>query len=82
MTAQRPSKETIYRWIRVGGLLTLIPITLCVGPIAGYFAGKWLAQQFHLPSWIPVASAALGFIGGVLETIKAIKVALKSTEEP
>lgn len=78
MLEKIPSKDTIYRWIRVSGLLTLIPIILCVGPIAGYMAGDWLQRQFGFPSWTSVACAALGFLGGVLETVRVIRAALMS----
>lgn len=81
MAAQKPVKETVYRRIRVSGLLTLIPIALCVGPLAGFAAGEWLRDTFSLPHWVPAACAACGFLGGVLETVRVIKVALRSVEK-
>lgn len=81
MSAQRPDKETAYRWIRVSGLLTLIPIALCVGPLAGYAAGEWLRDAFSLPGWVPAACAACGFLGGVRETVRVIGAALRSVEK-
>ena len=81
MRAQRPDKETIYKWIRVSGLLTLIPISLFVGPIAGYAAGDWLANKFNLPIWTSIICSLFGFLGGALETIRIIRVALKSIQD-
>lgn len=77
MNTQKPGKETVYKWIRVGGLLALIPITLCVGPIAGYIAGNWLVKEFALPPWVLAACVLSGLSGGILETINIIRAAIR-----
>jgi hypothetical protein len=43
-------------------------------------AGEWLRDAFHWPRWVPTACAACGFLGGVRETVRVIRVALQSTE--
>ena len=78
MTKRRPDKATLYKRVRISGLLTLIPITLAVSPLAGYWAGEWLTAALKAPGWAPIACAALGFAGGVLETVKIIRAALGS----
>lgn len=60
--------------------MAFIPIALSVGPLAGYAAGEWLRDTFSWPRWVPLACAALGFLGGICETVKAIKAALHSAE--
>lgn len=79
---QRPNdKAAIYKWIRVSGLLALIPISLFAGPFAGYMAGEWIARRFGAPLWTPAACAGLGLLGGAVETIRVIRAALTYTKE-
>jgi len=75
-------KQEIYKWIRLGGLLSFIPFILVAGPIAGYLAGDYLVKRFGLPSFTPVALAAIGFIASARETIRVIRIALKAEKGP
>ena len=70
-----------YRWIRVAGLLTLIPIVLAAAPLAGYIAGDWLIHQFGFPRHTTIVCVIIGFAASVRETIKIIQAALKATKE-
>ena len=79
MAAKKPDKETVYRWIRVSGQITLIPIVLCAGPLGGYYAGEWLTKAFHLPGWTTNACVLIGLAGAIRETIRILRIALKET---
>jgi hypothetical protein len=70
-----------YKWIRVAGLLTLIPIVLAAAPLAGYIAGDWLIYQFGFPRHTTIVCVIIGFAASVRETIKIIQAALKATKE-
>lgn len=79
MCAAEPRKESIYRWIRLSGLVTLIPIVLAAGPLAGYYAGDWLCGRFGLPRWVSLAGMVAGLLGGIRETVTIIRAALRET---
>lgn len=66
-----PKKVTAWRQI---GLLSSIPFVLALAPIVGYFLGKFLDQKFRTQPWLSIILLALGFVAGVRETIKIIKV--------
>ena len=69
-------KDDAYRWIKVGGLLSLIPLTLAAGPLAGYIAGDYLAKRFSLPEYTTVVFIGIGIAASMLETFRIIKAAL------
>jgi hypothetical protein len=73
--------ERSFRWIRISGLLALIPIVLAAAPLAGYIAGDWLVKTFHSPRYVMIACVIIGFVAGVRETVKIIEAALKATRE-
>jgi F0F1-type ATP synthase assembly protein I len=70
VTDKEPNKVTDWRQI---GLLTSIPFILALAPIVGYFLGKFLDQKFRT-TWLSFVLMALGFVAGVRETIKIVKM--------
>lgn len=74
-------KQGIYKWIKIGGLLSFIPFILVAGPLAGYAAGDWLAKRFGMPQYTAVLAAGIGFIGSVMETVRVVQFALKTEEK-
>ena len=74
-------KQEIYKWIRLGGLLSFIPFILAAGPIAGFLAGDYLVKRFGLPSFTPAAFGAAGFLVSARETVRVIRIALKANKE-
>ncbi|MCX5686328.1 MAG: hypothetical protein NTW09_02545 [Candidatus Omnitrophica bacterium] len=74
-------KQEIYKWIRMGGLLSFIPFVLAAGPIAGYLAGEYLIKRFGLPQYISYIFAAVGFAASARETVRIIRIAIKTDKE-
>jgi ATP synthase protein I len=68
---KRPNKVSGWRQI---GLLSSIPFILALAPIVGYFLGKYLDQKFRTQPWLSLVLLGLGFVAGVRETIKIIKM--------
>lgn len=66
-------KEDIYKYIRIGGLASLIPFVLLTGPVIGYAAGNYLKEKFGLGDAVVVAMTLIGLVFSVSETIKIIK---------
>jgi hypothetical protein len=75
------SQSKTFRWIKVGGLLTLIPLFLASGPLAGYLAGDWIVKTFGLSRYVTLACVITGFAASVSETVKVIKIALKTAQD-
>ena len=71
MTGKDPKKVNSWRQI---GLLSSIPFILALAPIVGYFLGKFLDQKFRTEPWLSLVLLALGFVAGVRETIKIVKM--------
>lgn len=71
MPEKRPNKVSGWRQV---GLLTSIPFILALAPIVGYFLGKYLDQKFRTQPWLSLVLLGLGFVAGVRETIKIIKM--------
>ena len=70
-------KPAFYKWVKIGGMMSFIPLVLAAGALAGYFIGDYLTRRFNFPAWTSFTLAALGFAGSVRETIRIIRVALK-----
>ena len=71
MTGKPPNKVTGWRQV---GLLTSIPFILALAPIIGYFLGQYLDQKFRTRPWLSIVLLALGFVAGVRETVKIVKL--------
>jgi len=71
VTEKRPNKVSGWRQI---GLLSSIPFILALAPIVGYFLGKYLDQKFRTQPWLSLVLLGLGFVAGVRETIRIIKM--------
>ena len=71
MTEKDPKKVTAWRQI---GLLSSIPFILALAPIVGFLVGKYLDQKFRTQPWLSLVLLALGFVAGVRETIRIIKL--------
>ncbi len=71
MTEKDQKKVTAWRQV---GLLTTIPFILALAPIVGYLLGQYLDKRFHTGPWLGIILLGLGFVAGVRETIKIIKL--------
>lgn len=71
MTGKNPKKVSGWRQI---GLLSSIPFILALAPIIGYFLGKYLDTKFRTQPWLSLVLLGLGFVAGVRETIRIIKM--------
>ena len=71
MTGKTPKKLTGWRQV---GLLTSIPFILALAPLIGLAIGLYLDRHFRTKYWFGIAFCVLGFVAGVRETIKIIKL--------
>ena len=81
MAPSDKGKTDLYKWIKIGGLLSFLPFVLVAGPIAGYMLGRYVQQRFGLPDYASILFATIGFIGSFRETIKIVKMALRTQEK-
>ena len=74
-------KADLYRWIKIGGLLSFLPFVMVAGPLGGFYLGNYLEKRFGLPGYVSIALIAVGFIGSFREAVRVIKIAIKSQEK-
>lgn len=77
MATDKKSQD-IYRWIKIGGILSFLPFVMVAGPFAGYLLGDYLEKRFHLPHYIYIFCIIIGLAAGIIETIRMLKVAIKA----
>lgn len=76
--ADKEKKRELYKWIKVGSLLSLIPFVLVAGPLTGYVAFDYLHKRFGAPPYVVYILITLGFVASVRETIRIIRIALNA----
>ena len=70
-----------YKWIKIGGLLSFIPVVMAAGPLGGYFLADYLEKRFGFPPFTMAVTVIIGFIASTRETVRIIKLALKTEDE-
>jgi hypothetical protein len=81
MSRSETRKADIYRWVKIGGLLSFLPFVLVAGPLAAFYLGSYLEHKFGAPAWVSIVLITAGFIGSFREAIKIVKMALKTQEK-
>ena len=71
----------VYKWIKIGGLLSFIPVVMAAGPLAGYFLADYLEKKFGFPGFTSIICITVGFIACIRETVRIIRLALKTEKE-
>jgi len=69
-------KEELYKKIKIGGMISFIPIILATGPLAGYFIGDYIEKRFDLPSYAAFICIGAGFAASILEVARIIRKVL------
>ena len=75
------SNSDMYKRIKIIGILSFLPFVLGAGPIAGYVLGSYLEHRFGLPVYVSIVLVTIGFVASLKETIKIVKIALRTQEK-
>ncbi len=67
-------KTEVYKWAKVWGLLSFIPLVLAAAPVAGYFLGEYLESKIGFAPYISIFFVVMGFVAGAREVVKIIKL--------
>jgi ATP synthase protein I len=78
---KKPRKAKGRSEIRQLGLLGTIPILLAVGPVVGFFIGRWLDKKLGTEPFLMVLFLIFGFIASGREIYGIIKRAEKNSED-
>jgi hypothetical protein len=81
MSQDDKRKADLYRWIKIGGLLSFLPFVLGAGPIAGFYLGNYLEHRFGLPVYVSIVLVTIGFIASLKESIRIVRIALRTQEK-
>jgi len=76
---ERPRKRKRRSEFRQLGLLGTIPILLAVGPLVGFFIGRWLDSKLGTEPFLLIVFLIFGFIASGREIYRLIK---RAEEEP
>ena len=68
------------RYVRLVGSLGTIPIMLGVGPLTGFFAGRWLDRRLGTEPWLMVAGVFLGLAAAVRYTVRLLRQVQKDID--
>jgi ATP synthase protein I len=69
-----------YRYARLVGSMGTIPVRLGVGPLVGFFIGRWVDRRLHTEPWLMIMMIALGFAASVRYTIRLLREAQKDID--
>ena len=67
-------KTEFYRLSKIWGLISFIPAMLAAGPLLGYFLGDYLEKKIGFAPYLSLLCMALGFIAGIIEVVKVLKI--------
>jgi len=73
--SKEPKKAKGRSQIRQLGLLGTIPILLVVGPVVGFFIGRWLDEKLGTEPYLLILFLIFGFIASGREIYGIIKKA-------
>lgn len=76
---QDPDKR--YRYVRLVGSMGTIPVMLGVGPLVGFFVGRWADRRLHTEPWLMIVMIALGFAASVRYTIRLLRQVQKDMDK-
>ena len=74
MKIEDGKKAAFYKWTKIWGLLSFIPVVLAAGPLAGYFLGDYLEKKIGYAPYLSLIFMAFGFFTSVREIIKILKM--------
>ncbi len=75
------ARQDLYYRIKIVGVALFIPVSLALGPVAGYFLGDFLVKRFSLPISVLFLCIILGFISSFIETVNIIKFLFKESKK-
>lgn len=74
-------KNDFYKRIKVIAVLSVIPFLVALGPISGYFIGKYFIVKYQWDINSILFFLLVGSLVSVIETIRVIRLALKIEKE-
>jgi len=70
-------KKDFYRWVKLGGFASFIPLVLVTGPLTGFFLGDYIEKKFYPGSRWPLMLALIGLCAAIVEVIRIIRAMIK-----
>ena len=70
-------KKDFYDGVKTIGFIAFIPFMLAAGPLSGYFVGNFIQKKFNLSIYVVLLSVFIGFIVGVMEMVRILKLVAK-----
>ncbi len=77
-TRKVKKRRSSYRQL---GILGTIPILIAVGPLVGFFIGRWLDSKLGTEPYLLILFLIFGFVASGKEVYKLIKRAEEETDK-
>lgn len=77
-TRKTKKRRSSYRQL---GILGTIPILIAVGPLVGFFMGRWLDSKLGTDPYLLILFLIFGFVASGKEVYKLIKRAEEDTDK-
>ncbi len=76
----KPKRNERYRYIRLAAALGTVPFMLGVGPLVGYFIGRWLDRRLHTDPWMQFVFLGLGLAATVRYIVRVVRQVQKDVD--
>ncbi len=67
-----------YKWIKIAGMISFIPVVLAAGIFSGYFVGEFLIRKTGVPAFILPLCIIIGTLASVIEVARIIRLVIKA----
>jgi hypothetical protein len=71
----------LYNNLAIASILMVFPFVAGAGAFIGYLCADWLMQSWLIPGWLFVLVIVLGFMSGVLEGWRLLRLAIRLDKE-
>lgn len=75
------AKQDLYKWVKIAGILTFIPLILAGGVTAGYLMGDYIEKKFSNFYFAVPVFVVIGLLGSAIEVARIIRLVLKIEKE-
>ena len=71
----------LYNNLAIASILVMLPFVVAAGAFVGYLCTDWLARVAHISGWLFTLIIILGFLSGIFESMRMLKLAIRMDKE-
>ena len=74
-----PHKKEIYKWVKLAGFASFIPLVLAAYPLTGFLVGDYIRNRFYPQSHPEAVFSLIGLCAAIVEVIRIIRAMIKAS---